>query len=114
MATAIYYDHTSCIDACLLCASACNHCASACTMEEDVKMMARCIQTDMECATICYAAAELMSLGSDRAREICLICAEVCDKCAAECEKHDHHDHCRECAVACRKCAEECRAMAAA
>ena len=114
MTTAIYYDHTSCIDACLLCASACNHCASACTMEEDVKMMARCIQTDMEWAAICYAAAELMSLGSDKAKEVCLICAEVCDKCAAECEKHDHHDHCRECAVACRKCAEECRAMAAA
>ena len=83
--------------------------------EEDVKMMARCIQLDMECAAICYASAQLMSLGSDKAKEICRICADICEACAAECEKHAQHgmDHCRECAEACRKCAEECRKMAA-
>ncbi|RYZ61372.1 MAG: four-helix bundle copper-binding protein, partial [Chitinophagaceae bacterium] len=51
-----YQQFQSCIDACLRCASACQHCASSCTQEEDVKMMARCIQLDMECAAICYAA----------------------------------------------------------
>jgi hypothetical protein len=40
------------------------------------------------------------------------LCAEVCDDCAAECEKHEH-DHCQACAGACRKCADECRKMAA-
>jgi hypothetical protein len=82
-------------------------------MEEDVNMMAKCIRKDMECAAICYAAAELMSLGSSRAAEICRLCAEICDECALECEKHSFR-HCQECAEACQKCADECREMAAA
>lgn len=60
--------YQSCIDACLRCASECNHCASACLQEEDVKMMARCIQLDMECAAICYAAAQVMSMNGQYAK----------------------------------------------
>lgn len=74
--------------------------------------MAKCIQLDMECATLCYASAQLMSLNGAKAKELCLICADACDACAAECGKH-HHDHCQACAEACRKCADECRKMAA-
>lgn len=95
------------------CASICNHCASSCTQEEDVKMMASCIQLDMECAAVCYAAAQLMSLGSSRAQEFCALCADICDECAEECGKHEHMKHCKECADACRICAEECRNFAA-
>jgi hypothetical protein len=73
-------------------------------------MMAHCIQLDMECAAICYAAAQLMSLGSSKAVELCRICAEMCEACAAECEKHEN-EHCQECAKVCRQCAEECRRM---
>ena len=40
-------------------------------------MMAKCIQLDMECAAICYAAAQLMSLGSEKAKDICRICADI-------------------------------------
>ena len=104
-----------CIDACLACAVTCNHCATSCLKEDDVKMMARCIQLDMECAAICYASAQLTSLGSDKAKDICRICADICEACAAECEKHAQQgmDHCRECAEACKACTEECRMMAA-
>jgi hypothetical protein len=73
-------------------------------------MMARCIQLDMECAALCYAAAQLMSLGSERAKELCKICAEACKACAEECGKHKD-SHCAECADACKKCAEECAKM---
>jgi hypothetical protein len=76
-------------------------------------MMARCIQLDMECAALCYAAAQLMSLGSEQAGTLCLICAELCDACGAECGRHAHSAHCRECAEACMHCADECRKMAA-
>ena len=74
--------------------------------------MARCIQLDMECAAICTAAAQLMSLGSEKAKDICGICAGICEACGEECGKHGS-EHCQECAKTCRKCAEECRRMAA-
>ncbi len=74
--------------------------------------MAKCIKVDMECAAICYAAAQLMSLGSDKAKELCRLCAEMCEACGTECGKHEN-EHCKECAAACKQCAEECRKMAA-
>jgi len=76
-------------------------------------MMAACIQLDMECATACYAAAQLMSLGSDRADEYCRLCVDLCEACAEECGRHKN-EHCQECAQACRDCAEECLHMVAA
>src|SRR2546423_145237 len=102
--------HQSCIEACLQCASACNYCASSCLREADVSAMARCVQLDMECAAICYASAQLMSLGSEQTMMLCTLCADLCDACGAECEKHNN-EHCRSCALACRTCAEECRKM---
>lgn len=107
-----YHTYKACIDACLRCAVICNHCAKSCTLEPDVTMMARCIQLDMECAAICYASAELMSLHSTKAANLCRICAEICGACGTECDKHDN-DHCRECAAACRYCEQECMKMAA-
>jgi hypothetical protein len=109
MGTIKYED---CIRACIECAAACDRCASACLQENGIDMMRKCIQLDMECAAICYAAARIMSLNSDHAVEICSICASICDECGKECRKHDH-DHCQECARLCLACAEECKKMAA-
>ena len=105
-----------CIDACVASAVACSHCATECLKEEDVKMMAKCIQLDLECAAICRSAAEVMSLGSEYAHHLCRICADVCNACAEECEKHASMgmEHCRECAEACRACAQACEQMATA
>lgn len=100
-----------CIEACNDGATSCDHCASACLSEKNVGMLARCIALDIDCAEACRTAAALMSRGSERAAEMCDLCARVCDACAEECEKHEM-DHCRECARACRLCAEECRMMA--
>ena len=105
-----YHETKKCIDACLKSAALCNHCAASCLQETDVKMMAKCIQLDMECAVLCYAAAQLMSLGSDNAAAICKLCAAACEACAVECGKHSN-EHCKECAAACRECAAECKAM---
>jgi hypothetical protein len=103
-----YNEFKKCIDAYLKCAALCNHCATSCLQEEDTKMMVTCIQLDIECATLCFAAAQLMSLGSDKAAALCKLCAELCEACAAECSKHDNK-HCKECADACRECAAECK-----
>ena len=102
----------ACIDACLACAVACNHCAASCTQEENVQMMANCIYLDMQCATACFAAAQLMSLGSDFAPKMCALCVEICEACGKECAKHNE-SHCQECAKLCKACAEACQKMAA-
>jgi hypothetical protein len=103
--------YQSCIDACLECAVACTQCASECLKEEDVKMMARCILLDRECAAVCFAAAELMTIGGEFSSMLCTPCAEICEECAEECENHET-EHCKKCAAVCRQCAEECRKMA--
>ncbi|MDQ6881048.1 MAG: four-helix bundle copper-binding protein [Pseudomonadota bacterium] len=103
---------TACVEACNACFVTCNHCAAACLKEGDVKMMARCIALDIDCAAVCTLVAGAMARGSEHATAICRVCAEVCDACATECGKHKM-DHCRECAAACRRCADECRKMAA-
>jgi hypothetical protein len=105
-------EYESCIRACLLCAAACDHCAAACLGEKQVERMTLCIRLDMECAAACYAAARLMSLGSERSKEWCRICAAICEECGTECNQHEH-EHCRECAKQCFQCAEICRKMAA-
>lgn len=105
-------EYQSCIDACYECAAACDHCAVACLQEPDVKKMARCIQLDIDCAEICRLAAAVMARGGEFAKEICSLCADICDACGEECRKHEP-DHCQVCADACRRCAEECRKMAA-
>lgn len=81
-----------------------------CLQEEDVDEMRRCIKLDMECAVTCSTAAQLMSMNSEFALDICEMCVEVCRKCAEECGRHDN-DHCQECAEACGDCAEECKVM---
>ena len=100
----------NCIEAWLRCAAECQECASFCLREEENPILARCIQLNTECAAICYAAAQLMAMGSKYAHEICRICADICEACAKECEMHEV-DHCERCAIECRACAEECRKM---
>lgn len=107
-----HQQYAACIEACYACAAACDHCATACLQEDDVKMMARCIALDMDCAEICRMAAAFMARDSQFAKQICALCAEICEACGDECAKHKH-DHCQECARACKRCADECRRMAA-
>jgi hypothetical protein len=51
-----------------------------------------------------FASAQLMSLESSKAMDICQICADICDACGSECGKHNTK-HCQECAGACQECA---------
>jgi len=94
------------------CAAECNHCTSACLDEQDVKMLTKCIKLELDCAEICRLATSFLSRGSDHAVHILKECAEICDACATECEKHSHMEHCKKCAEVCRKCAEACQQTA--
>ena len=104
--------YNACIEACNSCALACNHCVASCLQEQDVKMMARCIALDMDCAQICTLAAAAMARDSEHAKAICAVCADICQSCGEECAKHAM-EHCQECAKACHRCVKECRKMAA-
>lgn len=105
-----YYQE--CIDTCYACAVTCDVCASRCLDEPDVKVLARCIRLDADCAAVCRTAAMFMARGSEFARQVCALCAGVCNACADECEKHKLMEHCKKCAAACRACAGECARMA--
>ena len=74
--------------------------------------MARCIQLDLECPAICYAAAQVMSLHGESAPQLCNVCADICNACGDECAKHELMQYCKECADACHQCGQECRQMA--
>ncbi len=55
--------YQSCIAACNACADACDICSAACLHEDDIKMMARCVALDTDCAQICRTAAALYVQG---------------------------------------------------
>lgn len=102
----------NCIDECLKCMVTCNQCYIACLSENHAGHMSKCIQLDRDCADICQFAASMMARSSEHAKQICVLCASICEKCGEECKKHAM-EHCQKCAEACFKCAEICRQMAA-
>lgn len=96
------------------CALTCIACADACLGEE--MDMRQCIRMCLDCADICDATMKLAvrrtGSNADMLRAMLRLCAEACNACADECEKHEHK-HCQICAAACRLCAADCeRAIA--
>jgi len=100
-----------CIDACLACFVECNQCAHQCLHASEAPLQTRCIQLNHECAIICLAAANMLSIGNRWIGALYEECAEICEACAEECEQHNHLVYCKKCAEVCTKCAKECRAI---
>lgn len=69
--------YQACIEACSNCALVCETCAASCLREEDVQMMARCIELDRDCADLCALAALLMTRDSEQAQALCKLCPGV-------------------------------------
>jgi hypothetical protein len=44
---------------------------------------------------------------------VCAACAEICERCAVECERFPDDMQMAACARMCRKCADSCKEMAA-
>ena len=100
----------SCIDECNSCATMCNYCSISCLHQPEAQNMIGCIEMNLQCAAICRAAAEMMTLGSKYAPQICAICAEICDACRIECGKQTML-YCLDCADECKRCASACHEM---
>ena len=97
------------MEALMECAAACENCVSISI--NDGKPLS-CCPLCMDCADMCMLCFLLESHNSPNMKAALKLCAEFCDACAAECEKHaGYHPHCKACAIACRKCAEACRSM---
>lgn len=91
------------------CASACMECARGCLDEDEVKMLVKCIKLDLDCADICSTTARLIQRGSQVSQQQVGICADICNACGEECEKHaEKMEHCRICAELCRQCEKAC------
>ena len=98
------------LSALFTCIAACEHCSSSNLRGEDLTMMATCVRNTIDCADICTITARFIARDSAHGIHLLKECIEVCEACAAECDRHaDHHEHCRKCAEACRNCAAECR-----
>ena len=101
----------ACIDDCLACYRTCTEMAFHDCLDvggghvapEHFRLMAAC-------AEICRAAAHFILIGSPHHTLLCRDCVEICEQCAADCERLFDM---QECVDACRKCATSCKAMAA-
>ncbi|MCC9135209.1 four-helix bundle copper-binding protein [Pontibacter silvestris] len=90
------------------CITACEVCATECLQEDNVKMMARCIMLDRDCADICALTSRFVARSSEHAKHIMKECIEICRLCEEECRKHDT-EHCQHCADICKECADACQ-----
>ncbi|NIC00887.1 four-helix bundle copper-binding protein [Halobacterium sp. R2-5] len=101
-------EQRECIENCNEAAEVCEWCADECLGESDME----------ECARLCRDVADLTSLharfmarSSQYSGDLASVCADACEACAEECDRHDA-DHCQVCADVLRECAESCRNMA--
>lgn len=94
------------------CALTCEECEAACLNEENITLLARCIELDRDCADICLHASRLVQRDSEIADEYLKVCENICRMCAEECNKHNL-EYCKMCADTCLACANACHAMVA-
>ena len=95
------------IDELYLCAAQCKDCYDACATEKDKDDLQRCMMLDQDCAEICRLTGQLFERNSESVDKFLILCSEICNDCALECDKHKH-EHCKRCAAVCRQCAEIC------
>lgn len=64
--------------------------------------------TMLICAQMCGTAADVMTMNSSLHRQVCAVCADICDACITSC---DDLDGMEDCVDVCRRCKTECEAM---
>lgn len=97
------------------CALACIVCADACVAEDHVASLRKCIRLTLDCADISQSAARVLARQTEYestiARSVLEACLQACRRCADECERHAHMNHCKLCAEVCRDCEQACREL---
>jgi len=97
------------IDQLYFCAAQCTRCYDACNIEKNKENLKKCLMLDQDCADICRLTGQLYERNSESVDAFLNLCGKICERCAAECEKHADLEHCKKCADVCRKCAKMCQ-----
>jgi len=98
-----------CIEACLACHKVCLGLAMTHCLDESGEHTApQHFRLMMDCAVICATAADFIMHKSQFHRQMCGLCAEVCQACAMDCQHLSGMD---ECVNVCRTCSQACRGM---
>jgi hypothetical protein len=103
----------ACISNCMSCAAVCLQTVTYCLQQGGKHAAPDHIRLLEDCVQICKTSADFMLRGSPLHTRTCGVCAEVCDKCASECEGFSGDVVMKACAETCRRCAESCRKMSA-
>ncbi len=102
-----------CAKACADCQRACDSCATHCQhlLAQGKKEHQATLQTCLDCADHCAAAARITARHGVFSDLICTACAEACCRCGKECTKFQEDEHMKKCAEECHKCEKACREM---
>ncbi|NMG65920.1 four-helix bundle copper-binding protein [Azoarcus indigens] len=99
----------ACIQACRHCQRICLNMATGHCLEKGGRHVEpEHLRTMLVCAEICGTAADVMTTGSTLHRQVCAVCADICDACISSCRDLDEMD---ECIDACERCKDSCEAM---
>ena len=101
-----------CIDECVRCNEVCLSTIPYCLEQGGQHAEEPHLVLLQDCATICRTNADFMLRGSELHEQTCAVCAEVCLRCAEECDRIDGDERMAQCAEVCRSCAESCRRTA--
>lgn len=102
-----------CLDDCLKCHQTCLETVMYCLSMGGKHANDAHIRMMLDCAEICQASANMMMRNSEFSERLCGVCAEVCIRCAEDCEQFGDDERMKACAEACRRCAESCQTMTA-
>lgn len=98
-----------CIEECLRCYRSCFGMAMTHCLERGGKHTEPGhFRVMMACAEICRTTAHFGLMNSRHTSHVARECIEICDQCAADCDRLGDMD---ECAEQCRRCARVCREM---
>ncbi|ALB42226.1 MULTISPECIES: four-helix bundle copper-binding protein [unclassified Anabaena] len=100
-----------CVNACMECHKMCLETMTYCMTKGGKYMDITMMIMLRDCAEMCMMCTNMMMAGSEFSDRTCMLCAEMCDRCAITCEKMSDDSKMMECAAACRRCAESCRSM---
>jgi hypothetical protein len=101
----------ACIQLCVDCHKACVQTIPYCLEQGGEHAAPHHIGLLIDCAEICQTSANFMMRSSDLHGHICGACAEVCERCAVDCEKMSDDHRMAACAEMCQRCADSCRKM---